>query len=306
VDKGLFTWTALLHSLVLIALGCGDDEGPIAPRAHGGEGVGGQVIATVDGVGVTISDVERYVAATGATPQEALRRLTELELLAGEAARRGYHDRPEVELVRDRARVQRFLIDRIEGVVTPESISAAAISARYEANIDRYRVPERRSSTHLLVRVPEAADEPTYRRAEEIARAILAEASEGDAEAVIEAAARRDVPEPLRLRREELLAFPREGALEAPYAEALFVTNPQTLHPETVRTSYGVHVIFVRDVHPAVDVSLEEATPAIRRELVIEGRQTLLEERLRRARSERAVEVNEPAAVRVEGLEIDS
>jgi parvulin-like peptidyl-prolyl isomerase len=98
--------------------------------------------------------------------------------------------------------------------------------------------------------------------------------------------------------------FPRRGALEEPYAEALFATPVGELHPSVVRTSYGFHVILVTEEVPEEVTTFEEAAPEIREALVLEGRAELLSRILREAADERGVEMEESAIARIAALEL--
>lgn len=304
------TRIATLVLLLCAIIGaCSDDggDGPLGAREHGGEDIGGHVIATVDGVGITVTQVEAMVELTGRTPEEALALLEERELLAAEARRRGFDARRERDMAAARAGVQQLLAEEIEDVVTPASITDEAIALRYEQLSDRYRIPERRTSLHLLTRVPARADESVWRTAERHAAQVLRAAlNASDPAAVLTQAAERAPPDPLTMHLEQLPAIADVGTLEAPYAEALFATPSGSVHPTTVRTSYGVHVVLVQTIEPPVHVSLDDVEAEIRDTLVLEGRAERLSEILERAAATRAVEVSDPAFARAAALEIDS
>lgn len=117
-------WLPLVGLVAALGYGCSDgEEGPRpADRTGGGASVGGEVASTVDGVAIRREDVRRVVGETGMDVETALRRLQELELLAGEAERRGLGEVPRVRRAQRQALVQRLLREA-EVVVTPESIS---------------------------------------------------------------------------------------------------------------------------------------------------------------------------------------
>jgi len=308
MSRGAAAFALVIASYVALA-SCADDgaPGPTAPREHGGEDVGGQVIATVDGVGITVSDVEWLVAQTELSPAEALEELEERELLAAEARRRGHGARRGTQLARAKARVQRFLEERVEKVVTPASITEAALRERYQAWIGRYQIPELRASTHLLARVPEEAGEEVWARAEAFASDVLVDAlAADDPLAFLDEAKERTAPEGSTLRVENLDPYPRGGVLEEAYAQALFATAPGEVHPVTVRTSFGLHVILVQSIVQPTDVSYEEALPEMREALVLEGRAALLSQLLEEAARERSIEVSDPAFARAVSLEVGS
>ncbi|MBW2462029.1 MAG: peptidyl-prolyl cis-trans isomerase, partial [Deltaproteobacteria bacterium] len=288
----VFGFIILLSLLVPGAPACGDDDGlaPIAPRPRGTDRVGGMVVATVDGVGITISDVEGLARSAAVTPARALADLIDTELLAAEARRRGYGDRRATRAARARARVRRLLSAHVEEVVTAASIPDAEIMARYERDAPRYHQEERRRSRHLLVRVPDDGDAATWALAEARAQELLREALAvaPDVDSVFQAAT---APAPLRIRTESLDPVARDGSFQAEYEEALFATDPGEVYPGVVRTSFGMHVVLVEEVVPALHVSLQEATPGIRADLVVENRAARTAELLRRLGEARSIEV---------------
>ncbi len=292
----------VLTAFVIVVSACGDDGPADAPaREQGGDDVGGETVATVDGVGISIDEVEAMVSRTGLSPEQALRKLEEQELLAAEARRRGLGARRETREAGERAMIQRYLIERVEGVVTPASITDEAMRTRYEAQRDRYVRPALRRSTHLLFEVPEDASPEVVREKQREAARVLREAEHGDAATVLATEAEAG---PGR-RLEELPPFPRQGALEEPYARALFETPPGELYPAAVRTRYGFHVILVTEEIPGETTTFEEAMPEIRDALVVEGRAALLSRLLRELGAERPVQLEEPALQRIDRLELD-
>jgi len=128
---------AILVCCVLL-WGCGDDAAePGARREQGAATVGGDVLATVDGRPITVDEVRRVVRETELGPRQALLRLEERELLAGEASRAGYADDPEVRRATRQAMVQALLEREVEERVTAESITEEAIRARFETRAEQ-------------------------------------------------------------------------------------------------------------------------------------------------------------------------
>lgn len=116
---------------------CGDDgDETRAAREQGSATVGGDVVSTVDGMPITSGEVQRVASETELSPPEALERLQERELLAGEALRRGYGEDPAVERATRQALVQQLLAREVEDAVPPESITEDQIRARYETRAE--------------------------------------------------------------------------------------------------------------------------------------------------------------------------
>lgn len=117
-------------ALVFALVGCRADEGEVGSRTQGSARIGGDVVATVDGVGITLDDLLRVTASTGFTASEALRRLEEKELLAAHAERRAFGEGVGVRRVERRAAVHRVLIEVEnelggEGAITETEIESA-------------------------------------------------------------------------------------------------------------------------------------------------------------------------------------
>ncbi len=128
----------------ILALACsfGACEAPAeepSARRLGSERVGREVVATVDGVGITLGDLRRVRASTGVAPREALRLLEDKELLAAHAERGGYGAGVSVRRVARRAAVQRVLGGVERGV--DEEISEEEIQGVWAASFSE-TVPE--------------------------------------------------------------------------------------------------------------------------------------------------------------------
>lgn len=268
--------TILARSMLLVVLVSGaacssaDREGE--RRRKGDERVGGAIVATVDGVGISAAEVARVAELADLSIEEALARSVDQEVLFAEAERRGYGARWEVRRAVERALVQTALAKLVEDEVRPESIEASAIADAYQKNRERFEKPETRSSVHLLARVRKGADAADARRAEAYIEGVLAElGAHPDPGAELEARSKAG-PEGLELVFEKLPAVARAGAFERPFEDALFEAAASGLVRQPVRTSYGVHAIVVTTIVPASTVPRSEAEATLRKELVERAR----------------------------------
>ena len=288
---------AQLCLLFACATACEDGEAEgRGPRRMGDAAVGGDVVATVDGVPITVSDVERVARGAHLSPREALASLEDRALLAGEAERRGYADRPEVRTAGERAMVQALLALEVEDFVTPQSIPEADARERWQSST-RWNRPERRATTHVLARIPEGSGPATVRAAEEIARDAVSalRAVEGDpgATAAVVGELRGSARDGISVVVEELPPMARDARLEAPYVDAMFSLDSEGVVPHAVRTTYGFHAIIVTDIEPAVAVPFEEAEPEVRAEIATELRRTRVETLIESLRDRQEVQVHE-------------
>ena len=231
-------------------------------------------------------------------PRQALPERDEEALLASEAARRGYGDRPEVRLAGRRAMVQALLEREVEAVVTPESIPETDARARWQES-ERWNRPERRATKHVLARVPEDAEPATVLAAEEIARDAIAalSAAWGDPTAIEAVAAElRGVErDGVSVVVEDLTPYARDAPLEGPYREAMFSIDGPGVVPQPVRTSYGFHAIVVTEIVPALAIPFEEAEADVRAELATERRRERLDAFLEDLRDRYEIRIDETA-----------
>jgi len=250
---------------LFLLCGCG-------PRAAGGgahtEGhaqVGDDVVSTVDGVAITLSDVRRLVHISGLRPDAALERLQSEALLSGEARRRGYRTDEVVTRVGRQASVQALLAREVESVRATEAEIAAAFDKQHE----RFHTPERRASAHVLVSVAPGATAVQDALAKALAQqACGAFAENADVDAVLaEFRARQDSG--LRVEAQRLPSVANDGSYVAPFLAALFSQPSLGAVPEPVRTQFGWHAIIVTAITPEKNLSLDDAREKLRAELTI-------------------------------------
>lgn len=271
----------------LVLTGCGegtaaprrDEPEPVATRrevASGDARVGGDVIATVDGVPITVSDVETLARTAHLSPEAALRQLEDDLLLSRAAERAGVGSAPEVADETRRAAVRALLHRVIEPAHAPEAVTEAEIEARRQEIAPGLSAPETRRASHVLVQLPPDAPQARVDAAMRLARSLRDElATEADPAAALDRHAGREGAFDLVV--EHLDPMAREQ-LEAPFADALFAAGAPGLVPEPVRTSYGVHVLVLEEVIPPWEVPREEWEPALRRQLAAEARAAATEE----------------------------
>lgn len=301
---------------VALALGptaaCDDAEVPTRERTQGDAEVGGAVVATVDGHPITVGDVEAQIRAEGGTPEEALAALERQTLLALEAERLGYGERDEVLRETRRATVQ-ALLATIEREHPPSAIDEATLRRTYDEAVssgqqgqpptgERFVVPEKRRSEHVLVRVEDASREREARR---VASALLAELERDPSALETTLASLRSQTErdgfPLLV--EEVPFVARDGSLEAGFQDVLFAGDAPGVRSELARTSFGWHVVIVREIQPRVVRTFEEVAPELREEATNQRRFQALIALLDRLRAEAGVELvpaGVEAALRVE------
>jgi hypothetical protein len=298
--------------VALIVAACGAP--PPAPEATAAAPIAapvpeGSIVARVDGEPIALAEVEATARATGLSPLDALHRLEQERALDHRASRAALASDGEAEDAMRRASVQALLRARVEDAVPPSSVSDDEIAARYEATRASWARPERRASLNVLAAPRTAGDEAALaaaRRFVEQAIPRLVAAADPAAEAhALETEVGDD--RSFTLRVEDVPAAPRHGALEEPYAAALFaIATTPGVAPEPVTTHFGVHAIVLTGIHPPFEISLAEATPILRRQLVAEHRGAALDALTNELASRTTVAVDERLVAAVVARDLSS
>jgi parvulin-like peptidyl-prolyl isomerase len=227
--------------------------------------VKGVVVARVDGHAITADQVS---ALPELAPREAVRRLASERLLMAEASRRGYGTRRAVLLAERQALAQAVLADEEERV----TVSTEELRAAYEAQRDRFHRPERRTSVHVLARVPEDAEPALDAQARAFAAHVIAEFAAADAVEDVVARYRGFEHAAFQVVAEDIPAAGQQASFVKPYLDALFSLEDTGVVPEPVHTVFGWHAIAVTKIEPESSVPFEQAAEALRSELLIDKR----------------------------------
>jgi len=237
----------------------------------------------VDGrVEITAERLTRYCAAhPEVSPRAAAEDLVLFELLAREAARRGLAASMEVAREGAAAAVPRYLKRHFEPEVGPGSIPRVVVERAYDRNLGMFVRPELRQADHILVGTPEFkpfAGPAEAEAARQIAGRIAAQLASQPPE---DAAAFRAAALPfeaeaksagLALKVETLAAFSIDGPLVRPFSEAAFALKGPGAISSPVATDFGLHVIRLEAIEPAIDRSFAEAEVEIRARLLPDHR----------------------------------
>jgi len=261
----------LLVALALLAR-CENGAGPAyidasSPSPHAGE----IVVARVDGVPILASEVARQARLAGASPRVALDSLIEMEVLTGEARRRGLAAAPDAIDSARRAAVGRLLEEAFERAFGSRTVPEPELLARYQQQKRRFVHPENRRVVHALAAASESSPE-AQRKAEARAHA-LANAATGrtlDAES-FGSLARSYSDAGMQLHVEEL-GTARSGDTVEPFARAAFELLRPGSTSGVVATSFGYHVILLVAIEPALDRSFADARAEILAEALHELR----------------------------------
>lgn len=138
------------------------------------------------------------------------------------------------------------------------------VREQYEARRDEFDRPEEVRARHILIRIPEDADEAVRQAARERAEAALARIQEG---ADFEDVALEVSEDPGSQSRGGDLGFFSRGRMVKPFEEAAF-SLPVGEVSGVVETVHGLHLIRVEEKRPERVVPYDEARVQIAEELL--------------------------------------
>lgn len=210
------------------------------------------VVARVGGRSIGAGEIEALMEAENASAEIALQQLIDEELLAQEAARLGLTTQWEGERAVERMMVRSMLHD-MEKEHTPESVSDEELREDYALYEDKFRIPERRRSWHILVK--DSGDE-----ARALAASILRELREAEEPRTVFERYADGGPEgtELEVLAEDLPAITDKAFLQKSYKNAIFDAKTEGPLEDLIETTYGWHAIVVAEILPAEQRSLAE------------------------------------------------
>jgi len=270
-------------------IGCGSAEQGVSPQTERGstdrQATDDPVVARVGRVPILASAVARQARLSSASPEAALQDLIDVEVLAAEARRRGYHRGGEAVEAARRAAVRQLLEQTFERDYTPDRVSESELEALYQKRRRRYVHPELRDVVHALAAVSESAPQDDHRRSRQWAEGLVGElAGLALTPEEFKARAERRARGDLRVVVERL-ATARHGTTVEEFARAAFDLKRPGAIGGPVRTSFGYHVIYLASIEPAEDRPFSEVRAEILRETWPELRRRAFErfvEELRR------------------------
>jgi peptidyl-prolyl cis-trans isomerase D len=145
----------------------------------------------------------------------------------------------------------------------PPEADDATLRQRYEQEKARFIEPEQRLASHILVAVPADANAAAQKAAEAKAAKLAAEARQPGAD--FAALARTNSDDTGSKAAGGDLGWVAKDVMAKPFEDALFAMQPgETRGP--VKTSFGWHVIQLREVKAGKQVPFEQARPQLARE----------------------------------------
>ena len=175
-------------------------------------------------------------------------------------------------LLREEARKDLVAAKVIELEITPKlSFNETSVRDFYDQHHDQFTEPKAVRASHVLIGVPENADDATQDAAKERARRVLAQARKGASFAELAHAHSEDQA---TATSGGDLGFVVEGQMVPPFEQALFALEPGALS-DLVRSPFGFHIIQAVEHRPERVVAFAEASGTIRLMLLDREREVL-------------------------------
>jgi peptidyl-prolyl cis-trans isomerase D len=136
----------------------------------------------------------------------------------------------------------------------------AQLQKFYQERASQFTVPEERRARHILIQIPQGADEATVKKAKAKAEALLKRIRAGES---FEALAKADSDDPGSAKQGGDLGFFGRGVMEPDFEKAAFALKVGEVS-EPVLTSFGYHLIKLEEIRPAKRKSFAEVKDELR------------------------------------------
>jgi peptidyl-prolyl cis-trans isomerase C len=258
--------------------------------------VGDRVITAGD-FADRLAEQSPYLRARYTSPErrrELLDNMVRFELLALEAERQGYFDRPEVRRAENRVLVEALLREEIDEKIKLTDVTEDEIREYYEAHKGEYDQPEQVRVSHILL--------TDRAEAEALLRELAANPDDGDA--FRQAAKTRSADEATRARYGDLrfVSRPVPGEVTPPNAPprevvvaAFSLEKIGDLHPKLVETDRGFHIVKLTARRAALQRTVDDVRRIIQSKLYREKREAALDQLVERLKKEAGVELDPSA-----------
>ncbi len=264
------------------------------------DAAGKEVLAKVGKYTLTLKEFNEQVKslppqlqmAIAKNPQlkkQLLKRWVDLTLMALEARKEGYQNRPDVkrriEEVINALLAQEYIRKNISD---PANVSDKEIKDYYEKHKSQFMQPEQVKASHILIRVPSGADNKKWNEAKKKAQDIRKQIMAGEDFATL---AKKYSQDPGSKSRGGDLGYFKKGQMVPDFEKAAFSLKKGEVS-QPVKTTFGYHIIKVYDKKPAKQKSLKDAKQEIRQMLLRKKQFKLRDEIIAKLKKKYKVEVH--------------
>lgn len=230
---------------------------------------------------VTDSEAERLARLAGQKREFSELRIPvadhEVEAVSDEEVRAHFDANGPLYMRPEQVRVAYLELSRAD-IAADIPVTESEIRGRYEAHKGNYITAEQREASHILRRLPPDADDAAVAAAKADLEKLRQRIEAGES---FEAIAREHSDDPGSARQGGTLGFFGRGVMDPAFEAAVFAAPVGTVIGP-VRSAFGMHLIEVTDVRPAVSRPYEEVAATIERELRDEQAEQIFYERAER------------------------
>lgn len=157
----------------------------------------------------------------------------------------------------------------------------------YEKNPDQFQQPERVRASHILITIPQGADDAAKAQARTKAEQVLTDLKAGKDFAAL---AKEHSQDPGSAAQGGDLGFFEQGQMVGPFNDAAFSLQPGSTS-DLVETQFGFHIIKVAEKQPARTIPLAEVRPQVEQFLQNRNREEQTEAFVKGLRAKGKIEV---------------
>jgi peptidyl-prolyl cis-trans isomerase C len=258
------------------------------------------ILAQVGSYKLTIEEFETQIQSLPPQLQMALLRNPQLKeqfldrwvditLIAQEARDKKLDKDPKsqakMEDIMNAVLAHEFLQREIEGKV---KITDDEIETYYKGHKEEFTNPESAKARHILLKVPEGANEEAWKEAESKAKDIKQKLENGEDFAEL---AKKYSDDPGSKNKGGDLGFFTKGRMVPEFESAAFSLKPGELS-DPVKTNFGYHLIEVQEKKAASTKTLAEVQAQTRQTLETEKQQQLQDALIEKLKAKYPVKVN--------------
>ncbi|MBN2190032.1 MAG: peptidylprolyl isomerase [Candidatus Aureabacteria bacterium] len=179
--------------------------------------------------------------------------------------------------------IEREVLDKI-------NLTDEEVRKYYDEHSEEFVVPERVKASHILIQVPENADEEVKDKAKKAAEDVLARIKNGEK---FEALAEEMSDCPSSKRGGDLGFFAR-GQMVPEFEDAAFDLEVGEVS-RVVETRFGYHIIMVTEKTPSEKIGFDENKDRIKQVLLQKKKNDALQKWLEEVKSKADIQINEGA-----------
>ncbi len=222
--------------------------------------------------------------------KQLLDRWVQLTLMALEARKENFQDKPEVKKrIEDMTNALLAQHYMMENISNKAQVTDKEVRDYYNKHKSEFMQPEQVRARHILIKVPANADKKQWEKAKKKAIEVRAKLIKGESFSKL---AQKYSDDPGSKARGGDLGFFSKGQMVPEFEKAAFSLKKGEIS-QPVKTTFGYHIIKVEAKKPARQRSFEEVQQEIRQKLLREKQRKLRDEVIAKLKKKYPVQVHE-------------